>query len=180
MCMAAALLAGCAGGGEDTPHASCAAAPAEPPAADAPRLDQVWAIATHNSYWVNRGVPGDAFASGTEERFVDQVLVDHARALEIDVHPDPDHPGEFLVFHTTAGDALCDTLPSCLEQLRAIDHALPEHEPITVVVELKAITSGTFDDTHSFADLDRALDDGLGERLYRPRDLLARCSARGL
>jgi hypothetical protein len=46
-----------------------------------PSFAQVWQIATHNSYWVDRGAQGDAFAGGTSERWLDQLLYDRARAL---------------------------------------------------------------------------------------------------
>ena len=48
-----------------------------------PRYDAVWQIATHNSYWVDRGVTGDLYASGVQERLLDQLLFDRARAVEI-------------------------------------------------------------------------------------------------
>lgn len=44
-----------------------------------PRLGQTWSIATHNFYLVNRAIPSDRSAGGVEERFVDQILADHAR-----------------------------------------------------------------------------------------------------
>src|SRR5215471_11917107 len=100
--------------------AACSDAPSSaPPAVAFPRYDEVWQISTHNSYWVDLANPSDVFASGTQERFVDQLLFDHARALEIDIHPDPARDGHFLIFHTVAGDALCATLEDCLDELRA-------------------------------------------------------------
>lgn len=164
---------------------------APPPASDAPRLpdpedpvsgpryDEAWAIATHNSYWVDLGVPYDTFASGTEERLLDQLLYDHARSIEIDVHRDRDRPGEFLVFHTERGNSLCDRLEDCLAQLRALAWALPAHEVVTVAIELKEITEPNFDATHAPSDLDAVLRRELGPSLYAPRDFLARCDANG-
>src|SRR5262249_28142795 len=55
---------------------------------DSPPLNKAWAIATHNSYWVKRSDVVEAEASGTQERLVDQLLFDHVRALEIDIHQD--------------------------------------------------------------------------------------------
>src|SRR6185312_6679891 len=115
---------------------SACSAPAVP-SPDAPAFDAPWRISTHNSYWVDRGVQGDLFASGTEERLADQLLYDHARAVEIDIHKDPDHPGAFLVFHTAPGDVLCGTLPDCLGALRAFHYAVPDHEALQVTLELK-------------------------------------------
>ena len=174
-------LAGCSDASVPSPIA-CAPAAGElapSPPGDSPRYDEVWQIATHNSYWVDRGAPGDALASGTQERLVDQVLVDHVRALEIDIHKDPQRPHAFTVHHTTPGNSLCSTLDGCLAELRAIHQALPLHEAITVVLELKEITEPNFDDEHTIEDLDRVLSDELGVLLYRPGDLLARCEARG-
>src|SRR3954451_22687619 len=92
-------------------------APAPPAPPDSPPFDAAWRISTHNSYWVDRGVPGDLFASGTQERLADQLLLDHARGLEIDIHRDPAAPGAFAVYHTTPGNGLCATLPACLGAL---------------------------------------------------------------
>jgi hypothetical protein len=147
----------------------------ELPPADSPRYDEVWQIATHNSYWVNEGVSGDAAASGIGERLADQILFDHVRTLEIDVHPDEDTPRAFDVYHTTSGNSLCDTLAGCLASLRTIARVLPEHEVITVVVELKALWDGNFDAEHTIEDLDAIFEAELGSALYRPRDFMERC-----
>jgi hypothetical protein len=166
--LAATLLAACEA--ESGPRfAAEAGLPESPP------FDAAWRISTHNSYWIDHGASGDLFASGTQERLADQLLFDHARGVEIDVHKDPDVPGAFRVYHTTPGNGLCDTLPGCLAALRAFHHALPRHEAVHVTLELKEISAPLFDATHTIADLDHALATELGEMLYRPADFLARC-----
>src|SRR3954468_18503112 len=117
----AVLVAACSGGREAPPDAG----PPDAGPPDSPAFDAAWRISTHNSYWVDRGVPGDLFASGTQERLADQLLLDHARGLEIDIHRDPAAPGAFAVHHTTPGNGLCATLPACFGALRAFHHALP-------------------------------------------------------
>ena len=157
-----------------TGHA--APAPLAPPAPPtSPPFDAAWRISTHNSYWLDRGVTGDAFASGVEERLSDQLLFDHARGIEIDVHKDPATPGAFLVFHTTPGNVLCGTLPACLAAVRAFHHAMPRHEALHITLELKEITDSLFDATHTIEDLDAVLTTELGALLYRPADFMARC-----
>lgn len=147
----------------------------ELPPTRSPRFNDVWQIATHNSYWVHRGNTMDDFASGIQERVMDQLFFDHVRGLEIDIHPDPDRPGEFGVYHTWPGNSLCTTLSSCLASLRVFAHALPEHEVVTVILELKEIYGPTFDEAHTIEELDALLARELGAALYRPADFLARC-----
>ncbi|MFT3774621.1 MAG: Ca2+-dependent phosphoinositide-specific phospholipase C [Minicystis sp.] len=164
--LGAVLLAACDGEGRIP-------AVAGPP--EVPDFAAVWRISTHNSYWVDRGVAGDLFASGTGERILDQLLLDHARGIEIDIHKDPATPGGFAVYHTTPGNTLCDSLPGCLAMLRAFHRAMPRHEAVHISLELKEITESLFDDAHTIADLDRVLTEALGDLLYRPADLMARC-----
>lgn len=164
--LAASLIAGCDVGPR---------IPADGGTPAAPPFDAAWRVSTHNSYWVNHGAPGDLFASGTQERFADQLLFDHARGVEIDIHQDPATPGAFAVYHTAPGNGLCDTLPGCLAMLRAFHRAIPQHEALHVTLELKEITAPLFDDAHTIADLDRVLGDELGDLLYRPADLFTRC-----
>src|SRR5205823_3539400 len=120
------------------------------------------------------------FASGTQERFVDQIAVDAVRSVEIDVHRDDARPHRFRVYHTNPGNSLCDSLDDCLGDLSAIDAALPSREVLTVVVELKEITASNFDRDHTIEDLDATFVRSLGARLVRPRDVLERCTAAGL
>src|SRR5689334_10499275 len=94
----------------DAGHGADAGHDAGPPTS--PPFDAAWRISTHNSYWVDLGVAGDLFASGVQERLADQLLVDHARGVEIDIHRDPSKAGAFDVYHTAPGNSLCGTLPA--------------------------------------------------------------------
>ena len=146
-----------------------------PDGARSPRYDRISAIATHNSYWVDRRAKDDTFASGTNLRFDDQLIAGRARSIEIDVHRDPDVAGRFRVYHTAPGNDLCDDLRDCLAQVRLFHRALPQHEVLDVTIELKELFASNFDDAHTIEDLDRVLRDELPGLLYTPQDFLARC-----
>lgn len=168
--LATALLAACA----DAPT------PGDPPGpADTLRLNEAWLIGTHNSYWVERGVASDLFSSGVQQSLLDQLLADHARAIEIDVHPDVERPHRFRVYHTVPGNSLCDDLADCLRPLRIFHAALPRHEPVHVIVELKKFTGSSFDPEHTVDDLEAIFEEALGAWLFRPRDLLDACDPDG-
>jgi hypothetical protein len=142
-------------------------------------VTRAWVVGTHNSYWVDRGVSADAFASGVQENLLDQIVADKVRALELDVHPDPDRPHRFRVYHTAPGNSLCDDLADCLRPVRLFHHALPRHEPFHVIVELKKFFGPNFDAEHSVDDLEAILEESLGPWLFRPRELLAACDPDG-
>ena len=167
------LLAACTG------PADPPADPVLPPESAWPRLEQTWSMATHNAYWVDRGAPSDLFASGTNERILDQVLGDGARSVELDVHRDPDVPGGFRVYHTVPGNSQCDSLADCLAPLALFHDTVPEHMPVTIALELKELISSNFDATHTVDDLDAIFRAAFGDRLYTPGDLLDRCDALG-
>jgi len=146
-------------------------------AGEAPRYHQVQQAATHNSYWVQRDNVTELEASGTQERILDQLLFDHVRTLELDVHKDNPHPGNFTVYHTDKeSNSFCSPLAECLKQLQLFQYAMPQHEVVTLVVELKEFSEYNFDDNHTPAHLDAIFEQYLGPWLYRPRDFLARCS----
>ena len=147
-------------------------------AADRITLDQAWLIGTHNSYWVDRNVPLDFFASGVQENLIDQLLADHARAIELDIHPDHDTPHRYRVFHTEPGNSLCDDFVDCLRPLRLLQYALPDHELIHVIIELKEFTGPNFDSDHTVEDFESILESEIGEWMIRPGDILERCGAR--
>lgn len=139
-------------------------------------LNAVWQLGTHNSYWaVHQG--GDPFVSGPGERLLDQLLVDHVRSIEIDVHQDPARPHAFRVYHASAGDSLCDKLEECLGIVRTFQRTLPDHQPLLILIELLELFHPLFDDNYTIADFDRALADGLGQALYRPGDFMKPCAA---
>ncbi len=171
-----ATLAACGGGSGSQTHE-----PLEPPGpADQLSISDAWLIGTHNSYWVDRGIAADIFASGVQENLIDQLVAEKVRAIELDVHPDDARPHRFRVYHTVPGNSLCDDLADCLRPLRLFHAALPRHEPMHVIVELKRFTGPNFDATHSVQDLEAALEEALGPWLYRPRDLLAACDPDGV
>ncbi len=140
-----------------------------------PTLSQTSRIATHNSYWVNRGVAADLFASGVGEQILDQLLLDHVRGLELDIHPDPATPHHFLIYHTAPGNDVCTDLASCLAPVLALHDLVVSHAAIVVILELKGLITPTFDAAHTPEDLDAELQANLGTLLYGPADLLQRC-----
>ncbi|MBB5421744.1 Ca2+-dependent phosphoinositide-specific phospholipase C [Paraburkholderia atlantica] len=155
-----------------------------------PRYNQVYGVATHNSYWVNRSDQVDYHASGTQELLSDQLLHEHIRAIELDVHSEGAPAHEWKVYHTSdSEDFTCRYLSDCLEYLRNFHYAVPNHEAINVVVELKNVVSqsGTytltiptnynFDSNHTQNDFDTLIRNKLGGALYTPADFLAKCPA---
>ncbi len=141
-------------------------------------LDQAWLIGTHNSYWVDRGTPNDLFASGVQENLLDQLLAEHVRAIELDVHPNHNVAHRYRVYHTAPGNSLCDDFADCLRPLRLLQYALPEHEAVHVIIELKEFTASNFDADHSVEDFEAIIESEIGPWMIRPRDILARCGAR--
>ena len=141
-----------------------------------PRYNHVAYKATHNSYWVNRdNVVEAGTPDGAEQRILDQLLFEGVRSIELDVHRDDPHPGNFSVYHTNlTSNSICSQLSDCLKQLATFHHALPLHDPVTIHLELKETGwGGPFDDTHSPADLDALLEKYLPGMIYKPKDLIA-------
>ena len=74
--------------------------------------------ASHNSYWIpaTNGPGMDPYASGTQQRLQDQMLHEHVRAIELDLHFDANHDGEFTIYHTSVVEnSVCHTLAECLQ-----------------------------------------------------------------
>ena len=158
------------------------AAPA--PLTREPRFNEVFRLATHNSYWVNRDNVVEAYASGVQQRLIDQLLFEGARSIEIDVHKDtpvlplpaPPLPRNWTVYHTDRqSNSLCTPLRECLKHLRLFHHLLPQHEAVVVVLELKEIVAYNFDDQHTPKDLDDILRRELPGLIYTPADFWGRC-----
>jgi hypothetical protein len=154
------------------------------PALVFPTYERVWGTATHNSYWINRNHWVDPFASGTQELISDQLLHEHVRGLELDVHTDDGNPGVWTIYHTdTPSNSLVHTLKDAVDVLRDFHYACPHHEVVNVVIELKntnvkvyppLATENTFTSDHTPDQFDQTFRDGLGDALYTPADMLAR------
>jgi hypothetical protein len=153
-----------------------------------PHYNDVFRKATHNSYWLDvKGSPYDLEASGVHERPLDQLLFEHVRALELDLHYESGHPGEFTVYHTdqATSNSACHYLYDCLELLQRMDVVQPNHEVVNVILEFKEnIPNRTFGNNgipgverqnHHWQDLDRQLWEHLGSRIYTPREFLQGC-----
>jgi hypothetical protein len=166
-----------------------------PPAAQAraaspyPRYNEVYGTATHNSYWMNRSDKADFFASGTQEIISDQLLHEHVRALELDIHSEGAPAGRWKIYHTSdSEDFTCRYLDDCLQILRNFQYAMPRHEAVNIMIELKNVvpytgasfpgipTNANFDGTHTIEQLDDTLRAVLGGSLYTPADFLSRCA----
>jgi hypothetical protein len=161
-----------------------------------PRFNEVFLKNTHNSYWVNRTTTDDAYGAGPQQRIWDQLLHEHVRSIELDLHKDIDdpyfnrgyHPGELRVYHTSLPDnSTCFSLADCLQLLQRLDNVLPNHEVIHIALEFKQIDRWAFDDSlfdgaaipsdfHP-EDLDRILWEHLGSRLYTPGEFMSQCDA---
>jgi hypothetical protein len=153
-----------------------------------PPYNKVYGIATHNSYWIDRSDLVDYRAGGAQEILMDQLLHEHVHALEIDVHSEGAPAHEWKVYHTSdSEDFSCRYLSDCLEYLRNFHYAVPQHEVITVVIELKNTVAKTgtffpgipvhdnFTDDHTIEDFDGIFRRVLGDTLYTPADFLADC-----
>jgi len=153
-----------------------------------PRFNQVLLKATHNAYWLNNAPGGDPDASGVQERLIDQLLHERVRSVELDLHYEGGHAGEFTVYHTDSAtrDSQCHYLADCLAVLQRLDYLEPAHEPIVIILEFKETVAagrlfgsngviGLAKQDHHPQDLDRLLWERLGSRLFTPRELMSRC-----
>jgi len=166
--------------------------PGPPPVPEFPHYNNVYGIARHNSYWVNRSDQVDYHSSGTQEVLSDQLLQDHVRAIELDVHSEGAPAGRWKVYHTSdSEDFSCRYLDDCLQMLRNFQYAIPQHEVINVIVELKNTVAYTgvasigihthynFASDHTMQQFDTTFVNVLGSALYTPKDFLSQpaCSA---
>jgi hypothetical protein len=152
------------------------------PAAEAasPRLDELQARGTHNSYHRDPRFPGREQAGWDYSHpTLDRQMEAGVRQVELDVHWNPARD-RFEVYHVWFADdrTTCETLDVCLAQLRAWSDAHPAHHPIMVMVEPK---DGQLEDEDPFTQpfdaaaydrLDEVLLEGFGpERTLTPDDV---------
>lgn len=111
------------------------------------------------------------------ESLFDQLVYQRIRSLELDVHTgkafEAGLDGDWFVYHTDIVDdeTHCRALSQCLGQVAAFMRAVPEHEVLTLWIDLKDGWGGA----HSPADLDALLAASFGDELVRPEELLAAC-----
>lgn len=113
------------------------------------------------------------------EPLLDQLVYHRVRSLELDIHTSKAGvtaaPGEWFVYHEDYPlfrDTSCRGLTDCLGQLAAFHAASPDHEVVTLFVDLK----NDFAPGHTVADLDLTIAGALGrENLVTPGDLVGRC-----
>lgn len=149
-----------------------ACAPAPPEAGLSPstrttgavRYDDVHVKSAHNAYQRSEALP-------------DQLVYHRLRALELDIHVGktlrPSVPGDWYVYHSTVDSGTsCDMLSDCLTELGRWHRDQPDHEVLTLVLDLKDdLQAGWTAD-----DLDGMLLQAFGADLFTPADLLAACT----
>ena len=134
------------------------------------RYDDVRQKSVHNTFQRIEGI-------------ADQVVYWRVRSLEADLHTS--HPlddastggdlDEWFVFHHTFDmDSSAHTLDDFLRVCASAHRSLPEHEVITLFLDIKDGFPSRVTSAHSRARFDAVLEHHLGELLFRPRDLMAR------
>jgi hypothetical protein len=121
---------------------------------------------THNAY-------------DRDEPLFDQLAWHRVRSVELDIHlaksGNSAGPGEFFVYHDDKPffrDTSCTMFSDCLAQIAAFHRAVPQHEVVTLWVDLK----DDFAPAHMPADVDAAITEALGRAaIVAPQDLVARC-----
>ena len=123
------------------------------------RYDDVRQKSSHNSY-------------ERREAILDQIVYHRIRSIELDTHNSKfrheTRDGDWLVYHGPQRRTTCNRLSDCLDELDAFHGANPEHEVLTVFIDLK-------DDWEAGRNPDD-LDDLLASTpAFTPEDLLAAC-----
>ncbi|MBM7114817.1 Ca2+-dependent phosphoinositide-specific phospholipase C [Archangium primigenium] len=136
------------------------------PGAEAqPLYNEVRQKSAHNSYQ-------------RDEALLDQLVYHRVRSIEFDIHNGKTSwsktSGNWYVYHADVVDheTTCHRFSDCLDELRAFHLANPQHEVVTVWVDLK----DTFESGRQPQDLDARITAHLPSAwLFKPSDLLAAC-----
>ena len=122
------------------------------------------------------------------EGIYDQIVYWRVRSLEADIHTshvfdDPETGGDFdewfVYHHTFDMSSSVHTLHDFLRVCAGAHRALPDHEVITLFLDIKDGFPTRITSAHSRARFDALLQHHLGEHLYRPADLMGRDSGAG-
>lgn len=127
------------------------------------RYDDVQMKGVHNAYQRDEALP-------------DQLVYHRVRAIELDIHTGktgrPNVAGDWYVYHAWPDTATsCDMLSDCLIEVGAWHRDHPNHDVLTLVLDLKDGFSASW----SADDLDAMLVDAFGADLFAPADLLDAC-----
>lgn len=113
-----------------------------------------------------------------DEAVLDQLVFHRIRSLEFDIHNGKSgwskRSGDWYVYHADVFDAdtTCHRLSDCLDELRAFHVANPNHEVVTVFIDLK----DDFEAGRSPEQLDALIASRLPPQwLLRPEDLFTAC-----
>ena len=137
------------------------------------RYNEVRQTSSHNAFQRPEGI-------------YDQVVYWRIRSLEIDLHRGK--PGrdalkkDWYIYHVAVvdPDTSVDRFSGFLQICRGVQRAIPQHEVITVFLDIKDPFHKSASASQSAVVLDGLLIDALGEdHIYRPRDLLARAPGAG-
>lgn len=132
--------------------------------ASGPRYHEVRQKSSHNAFQ-------------RHEALFDQLVYHRIRSLEFDIFTSKAFEsaltGDWFVYHIDVidDDTHCRTLSQCLDQVAAFARAVPEHEVVTLWIDLK----NNFGAGHQPEDLDALLEAAFAEALVRPAELLAAC-----
>lgn len=121
------------------------------------RYNDVAQKSAHNAFERNESIP--------------DILIHHRiRSVEFDLMPIDG--GRWKVDHACSGGNTCSDLESCLSLLRAFDRAVPNHEVVTVFLDVR----GDIEGDHGPPSIDAAIREGMDSRnVFTPAELLERC-----
>lgn len=163
--------------GREAGFAAATRSPLQPPASsgaaaglDVP-YDQVVQKSVHNAY-------------ARFEPLLDQLVYHRVRSVEVDIHDSRSgidaRRGDWFVYHGDQPfnrETNCTHLSDCLGQLAAFHATFPEHEVVTLWVDVK----DDFDGAHGPADLDLAITNALGRgNVVTPEDVIDACRRPGV
>ncbi|MBL9100775.1 MAG: hypothetical protein JNL82_07450 [Myxococcales bacterium] len=129
------------------------------------RYDEVRQKSAHNTFQ-------------RDEPLVDTVLVHRVRSLELDIHVGKtladEVAGDWFVYHVDVvdDDTSCRLLSQCFAQIAAVAEVAPEHEVITIFVDLKDGLAGG----HGWAELDARILEAFGPRALTPGEMIKNCA----
>lgn len=130
---------------------------------DGLRYNDIRQKSIHNAFQRHEGIP-------------DQFLYWRVRSLEVDLHTadvfGSSTKGDWAVYHSWHDPmSTVARFSQFLQICRGLNRVVPRHEVMTLFIDIKDPFPTRSDANHSWKAFDALLDESLGSRLYRPRDL---------